>query len=249
MPWMDLPASQVDVFAFLMGMNYLEELEATDFGFYYAMIRDDPADGPPIYTLVVPFILPTTVMPVSNDAGSIYVIDVPVDDVTTLNFWVQTNTAGAFPPMPAIWQRLPYLYEQAPGRLIPTLKMNQENRYLQDRASLRNGTYAGFLGRPSLEDPSAGTVMGMPGSLYHQDCAIMLAQGPYPTRSMEHRVPCDIGVLRLRQQLADLARQVAAGATPPSVTADLTDVRGCDGHHVDDWRQLIPGTGLVDVTG
>jgi hypothetical protein len=29
----------------------------------------------------------------------------------------------------------------------------------------------------------------------------------------------------------------------------LTNVRGYDGHHVNDWRQLIPGTGLVDVTG
>ena len=226
------------------------EFEESDFGFYYAMIRDDAAGGPPAFTLVVPFVVPTTVVPISNDTGSVYVFDVPVDDVTTLNFWVQTNTAEELPRLPPIWERMPDLCEQMPNRLIATLKLNDQNRYLQDRNSMRNGRYAGFLGRPKLEDPVAGPVMwreaGGPASLFHQDLAIMLALGDYPTRSMEHTVPCDIGVLQLRRTLTHLAQQVAVGEAPPSVKADVAGVRCHSGRHVPDWRKLL--LGQVGVT-
>jgi nitrite reductase/ring-hydroxylating ferredoxin subunit len=216
------------------------ESEETDFGMYSVIIRDDPAGGTPIYTNVVAFVLPTTVI-ITIPNGSLYFIDVPVDDVTTLTFFVRTSTAEPLPELPPIWEQLPHLCQQMPGRLLASLTISEENRYLQDRDAMRNGSrYAGFLGRPSVEDPAPGMVLGIVGSLFHQDFAVLLSQGSYPTRSMEHPVPTDVTVLRLRRILAGLARQVAAGQAPPSLKADVTDVDGRDGHHVADWHDLVP---------
>jgi len=55
---------------------------------------------------------------------------------------------------------------------------------------------------------------------------------------MEHPVPADIAVLRLRRQLADLARQVAKGETPPALSVDVTNVRSHSGR-MDDWREHV----------
>jgi nitrite reductase/ring-hydroxylating ferredoxin subunit len=286
-PWMDLPASRLDIFGFVLPTNFLSELEnhadgahstlhhdisfdvqsvgkkmmedtfsvsieappirgeieETEFGFYYAIIRDDLAGGLPAFTLAVPFILPTTVIPLFTEVGAIYIINVPLDDVTTLNLWVQTNTGEELPAFPPIWERLPEICEQMPGRLVAGLKINEENGYLQDRNSMRHGRYAGFLGRARMEDPAPRQVfwrdLGGPSSLLHQDLAILLTQGAYPTRSMEHCVPCDNGVLWLRQQLTRLAQDVAAGESPQSATADVTDVRGW-GVYKAPWREILP---------
>jgi nitrite reductase/ring-hydroxylating ferredoxin subunit len=282
MPWMDLPASQLELTGFLCAMNYLAELEnhadgahitshrdahldpefkrpenthvgtsldappirseseETDFGMYSVIIRDDPAGSTPIYTNVVAFVMPTTVI-ITIPNGSLYFIDVPVDDVTTLTLFVRTSATGPLPQLPPIWEQLPHLCQQMPGRLLASLTISEENRYLQDRDAMRNGSrYSGFLGRPSVADRAPGMVLGIIGSLFHQDFAVMLSQGSYPTRSMEHPVPTDAAVLKLRRILAGLARQVAAGQAPPSLKADLTDVAGHDGHHVGDWHDLVP---------
>jgi hypothetical protein len=149
---------------------------------------------------------------------------VPVDDVTTMMFTVTFTDGGEAYDLPTLWDTLPWLWERVPGRLIATIKTTAENRYLQDRESLRNGSWAGF-----------------PAGLAQEDPAVLCSMGSYPTRSMEHIVPADIAITTLRRRLSLLARQVADGVELSAPVADTLNIRDREGpvNATADWRSLL----------
>jgi nitrite reductase/ring-hydroxylating ferredoxin subunit len=194
------------------------DIEETDFGFYYTSFQSDDAGVPA--ARVNAFVLPTTVM----ISPGFCTINVPLDDFTLIPFTVSYSTTGDVIQRPPMWESLPWLSEQAPGRLIAKTKEAEENRYLQDRSSMRRDSYAGF-----------------PAKLAQEDSAILLSMGSYPTRAMEHLVPYDKFVIALRKRLTLLAGQGAEGDVLPSAAADVSRVSDHLGQ-VDqqgDWRYLV----------
>jgi len=195
------------------------DLEETEFGMYCANLLQG-FQGVSKWARIDTVVLPTTVF----DSPSFCTISVPVDDVTMIPFTVSYSTQGELPRQPPGWEAFPWLYEQVPGRLIARPKVSEENRFLQDRASMRNGSHTGF-----------------PGKLAQEDVALWISMGSYPTRSMEHLVAYDGPVVALRKRLTELAQRAAANETLSAAMADTSSVREREGpiDERGDWRYLV----------
>jgi hypothetical protein len=87
-----------------------------------------------------------------------------------------------------------------------------DNNFNQDREAMRRReNWSGFRG------------------ITYEDAAMTTSMGPIYDRSLEHLVPADAAVVRLRQRLFDSMRLCETGAAPLGVElADLTHMRGFD---------------------
>lgn len=83
------------------------------------------------------------------------------------------------------------------------LRRNAQNRYLQDRESMKSSSFIGI-----------GRVFPV------HDIFITESQGPILPHDQEHLASSDVAILRARKQLAEAAAAVAAGNDPRGVVRD-----------------------------
>jgi phthalate 4,5-dioxygenase oxygenase subunit len=192
------------------------DVRDTDFGFHYAALRD-AGDGRNVHARVTAYVFPNTIMIPPN----MFVIhDVPVDDTHTdqiVTFWNRNapvdrkrglHVAGL--DQPGIW-------------VDDHMMLNAENRWMQDRAKMRAGSWSGLHG------------------LGQEDGAINLSQGPILDRTAETLVPADVACIRVRQMLL---QELSGGGEPLAVhprstqtikAVEVTVPRDAD------WEQSVPG--------
>jgi phenylpropionate dioxygenase-like ring-hydroxylating dioxygenase large terminal subunit len=154
------------------------------------------------YLRITNFIMPNSCAINGNEAdlgpgGCGMSWNVPIDD---LHHWRYSFTFHAKGPLPKDMMARTQAAEKIAGTDL--MRRNEENRYLQDRASMDTH----FIG--------LGKVFPV------HDIFITQSQGPILDHSEEHLATSDVAILRARKLLAEAAKAVAAGETPRGVVRD-----------------------------
>jgi nitrite reductase/ring-hydroxylating ferredoxin subunit len=213
----DLPDGMRDQ-AQVFSTDYAPSIDVrdTDFGFHYAAIRD-AGDGRNAHVRVTAYVFPNTIMIPPN----MFVIhDVPVDDTHTdqiVTFWNRNAPVDRVKGLDVAGLATPGVW------VNDHMMMNAENRWMQDREKMRNGSWSGLHG------------------LGQEDGAVNLSQGPILDRSAETLVPADIACIRVRQMLLkELASTDAPLAQRPVSTKTVAAVEVTIPRD-DDWEDSVPG--------
>ena len=173
------------------------QVERTDFGFRYVAIRRpiENADTHD-YLRITLFVAPFTVLIPPNDRYSLSILNIPLDDTHTMFYFV----AWADPRDPRQvgigqddWRR--FCAAQVGVDLDASFRpiRSLENRYLQNRESMRHGSHTGIEGIPN------------------QDMAMWETMGPIADRSRERLGASDVAIVQFRRIMVDAARAVAGG--------------------------------------
>jgi phthalate 4,5-dioxygenase oxygenase subunit len=194
------------------------EVRDTDFGFHYAALRD-AGDGRNVHARITAYVFPNTTMIPPN----MFVIHyVPYDDTHTaqiVTYWDKERPVDRE-------RTLRVLGLDQPGVWIDDhIEQRAENRWMQDRAKMRAGSWSGLVG------------------LGQEDSAVNISQGPILDRTKETLVPADVACIHVRKMLLnelDRPAQSAPFAAAPQRTATIQALevkipRGAD------WTQSVPG--------
>lgn len=209
-----------------MQRNLAPRLEAddTDFGFYYAAIREmGDAAGQRTEARVAAFVAPCLVL---NPNGDIATFVVPQGDTRTAFihvFWSDTQALGEEPLRSRHLEFIglsPRVLE-AFGLTDATIGRNDHphptNNFYQDREAMRR-------------DESWS---GLPG-LIEEDVAACVSAGPLRDRSREVLSASDVGVTRLYRALKACADATAQGTDLPALSPAI------------DWRSVVGTHGVID---
>jgi phthalate 4,5-dioxygenase len=212
-----------------------QEVLDTEWGFYYAALRDINATGEqPARTEVriAAFVAPCIVL---NPNGDIASWVVPLSDTRTAFFhcfWSDSERLGVEPAR----SRMLGFVGLTPAKLLAfgltddTIgsadRPNPGNNFLQDRSAMRSGR----------------SWSGLPG-LIEEDVVVSVASGAVRDRSRETLSASDVGVARLARSLLSCADAVEAGRAPLAQRAGM-DWAGVVGTHGDlgpgGWKALLP---------
>jgi nitrite reductase/ring-hydroxylating ferredoxin subunit len=207
------------------------EVQETDFGFYYAAIRDIE-DGAERRTeaRIAAFVAPFTVL---NPNGDIATFVIPQSDTRTAFFHVFWSDRDAINREPLRTQHLDFiglspavldgfgLTDETIGR--PD-RPGAANHFMQDRDAMRRGE----------------SWSGLPG-LIEEDVAASVSAGSVRDRSDEVLSSADVGISRLYRCLQACVDAVEEGTRPPGVerVGGWRDVVG-------GWRDVVGTHGVVD---
>jgi len=222
-----------------MQHNLAPRIEAatTDFGFYYAALRDMiEGDGSiRTETRVTAFITPFTVM---NPNGDVMVIIVPLTSTRSLFWHVFWSEAEDINLEPLRSRQLEFLglTDQTLehfGITIETIDRPENpgpaNNFHQDRIAMR----------------ASNSWSGMPG-LVEEDIAVTVSSGPIRDRSRELLVAADVAVNRLYRTLLGAVDDV--GSDPvANIAWDVIGGMQADIRPGDDWRPLVPGLQIASA--
>ena len=201
------------------------EAEDTEFGFYYCATRKGARPGANgeatknvrVYPMIMPY---TRVIPSPNLDFTVF--EVPADDEHTSTF---ISVHGAKPvDRGAILKILGLDNPRYWSEKDCTFRATWDDRFGQDREKMREN-WTGFTG------------------IEVEDAAMGMSQGPINDRTLEHLVPADRAIVKIRRLLLDSARLVEKGQEPIGVAADLSKVTApCD---LDipiaaRWQDLVP---------
>lgn len=206
------------------------ELEETDFGFHYAAIRK--MQNGQSQVRMTAFAAPYSCFISPGDHAH---VSVPQDDTHTRFYNIMWSATERLDAGPARERLLKFygltddiLDQQGIRSLMPPPgPLGVRNHFVQDREAMRRGeTFTGHLG------------------LTAEDAVMTVSIGSISDYRGEHLVPADLGVVRLRRLMSELARRVAAGDIAPGLQMK-TDPRNIgapsgvlgDG---EDWRKLVP---------
>jgi phthalate 4,5-dioxygenase oxygenase subunit len=218
------------------------EAEETDFGFYYAAIREITGeDGRRTEARVAAFVAPCTVL---NPNGDIATLVVPMADGKSAFFHVFWSATEEINREPLRTKHLEFLglepqvldaFGLTDGSFGRVDRPNLHNHFLQDRKAMREGR----------------SWSGLPG-LIEEDVAAAASGGSLRDRREEVLSTADIGISRLYRSLLACADAVEQGAQPPGLgkSIDWSTVVGTHGA-IDGrtWRDLLPGrTASQEVT-
>jgi len=174
------------------------ESERTDFGVRNYAIRD-AGDGRR-YVRINNFIMPNKVAAVGNEGrlGEGYTIHwhVPVDDESHVRFDFFFNRVR-----PVARER--YEQELAIELVDNRYRRNKQNRYLQDRESMKTDNFSGMGDHYAAQDAFAAET-----------------PGPIHDRSREHLGTTDVCIVAARRQLLAAIASVQAGRDPVHVIRD-----------------------------
>jgi len=186
------------------------ELHDTRFGYYYAAFRRttrrDTAGAEIRNVRVVPFVLPTTRI-IPAPSVQFTVLEIPRDDENNSTYLVVHGDKAIDRPKLRAMMGLvaPYWSEDD-----HTFRASWRDRFGQDRRRMKE-SWTGFAG------------------VEQEDCIIALSMGPILDRTVEHMVPADRAVTRIRRLLIDCVRRVERGEDPLGVGCeDLTRVAAYD---------------------
>jgi phthalate 4,5-dioxygenase len=198
------------------------EVEYTPFGFHYAALRDASAPGKQ-YVRVTAFVMPYTAF-IAGTNGSVIVV--PRDD-TSCSLYLAANIPGGGNGRTAGGGGMnrgidPSVWGPEPGNRRLRLPA-------QDREAMSSGkSFAGFRGGNRI-----------------QDAAVQMSEGKIYDRRMEHLVPADLAIIRMRRLLTDSIKLVEEGEKPLGLGEgyDFSNVSGAAA--VMDvgarWQELVPG--------
>jgi phthalate 4,5-dioxygenase len=209
------------------------EVEDTEFGFYYAAVRDiGDAGHPSTEARVAAFVAPCLVL---NPNGDIATFVVPMADQRTAFihvFWSETEALNEEPLRSRHLKFIGLAPEvlDAFGLTVTTLGLadrpNAANNFHQDREAMRH----------------RGSWSGLPG-LIEEDVAASVSAGPVRDRTAEMLCASDVGVSRLYRALLACAEAVEKGQDPLGIARDVdwSTVAGTHGA-IDGraWRDLLP---------
>jgi nitrite reductase/ring-hydroxylating ferredoxin subunit len=182
----------------------LYEVMPTDFGFVVATGRE-PANGPVMWNINVMLMPFHKIISSIPHAAHVWA---PIDDENTMLYSVNFH-----PSRPLTEQDLA---RETSWRGIHTENIpgtdhairNKDNDYLIDRELQASGqSYTGMKG--------LGT----------QDCAIQESMGAIAERSVEHLLPCDAAIIKIRKLLLQTLTDHAAGKTLPGMQPESYRVR------------------------
>jgi phthalate 4,5-dioxygenase len=186
-------------FALSEDMSPRLEAEDTAYGFRYAAIRK-PAQNPDTeqYVRVTLFVAPITSFippPLNPDLPAHAQIFVPMDEHTTMLYDVFFSQNGT----PVDQTELRKNLHATPGIDLDADYFrlgNRQNRWLQDRKAMKNGSWVGIEG------------------FQNQDIAAQESMGAVVDRSQEHLGTSDIAVIRMRRRMLQNVRGHEAGEAP-----------------------------------
>ena len=209
------------------------EAEETQFGFHYAALRENAAEGNTlarITSFVAPFI-------VLNPNGDIATIMVPMNNYQTHFihvFWSEDKKLGIEPlrseQLEFVGLNKEHLDKYGISRKTfgSPQAASIHNRFMQDRDAMRAGK----------------TFSGLPG-LIEEDIAVVVSAGVIRDRRHEKLVIADIGIQRLYFSLLKLAKQVEDGEIPTGLgdDVDYSEIVGVTGNieKGEKWQKLAPG--------
>ena len=216
------------------------ELELTDFGFHYAAIRNLPSDTDAAQVRMTAYAAPYACFISPGDHAH---ISVPQDDTHTRLYNVmwsrdQRLDAGEAPDrLIAMYGLTDEILDRQGIRatMPPPGPLGRRNHFVQDRDAMRSGeTFTGHLG------------------LTAEDAVMTVTIGSISDYRGEHLTPADLGVVRLRRAVNDIATSVAAGREPVGLRP-RTDTRriGAPSGVLAagaDWRLLVPDHARLDKT-
>jgi phthalate 4,5-dioxygenase oxygenase subunit len=182
------------------------EAEDTPYGFRYAAIRRPIADPETTkYVRVTQFVAPffCFIPPPLDTAQPVHTqIFVPIDDTNTMMFDVYFSQDGS--PVSGPEMRKKLRAERGVDLDADDFRLaKKENRWLQDRAAMRNGSWTGIEG------------------FQNQDIAAQESMGAVVDRSREHLGMSDIAVIRMRRRMLANIAQMEAGAAPFGTGSDI----------------------------
>jgi phthalate 4,5-dioxygenase oxygenase subunit len=187
------------------------EFEERPNSFRYAAIRRVP-DGKK-YVRITEFIGPWFSF-TPGDQGSCFIC-IPVDDVHTAFWSIRYDRKS--PIMESPWKP-----KSDPMHWPPSLPGGREQRWGQDRESMKHGTFSGFKQH-----------------FFHEDVSVAASQGRIASRTKEFLNGGDEGVFRLRKLLLKAVSDHQTGALPEPL-APSAPIRITAGHGVlesdVDWR-------------
>ncbi|MDQ4024280.1 MAG: Rieske 2Fe-2S domain-containing protein [Actinomycetota bacterium] len=178
------------------------EFDYHPWGFFNAAVRDA---GGKRYLRIKPLILPWyTIVPPSPEGDYLWHAFVPIDDVTTLSWYLWYNKDRPIDT----------------ARFAPAFGLGLDEPDF-DPDNFRRG----WSIRSSFDQDRAGmkentSFSGIDG-IALQDIAIVESMGPLVDRSREHLGVGDAAIARLRALLLKSVRTFAAGDLPPSLEADV----------------------------
>ena len=208
------------------------ELEATDFGFHYAAIRQLPGQEGSAQVRITAFAAPYTCFISPGDHAH---ISVPQDDTHTRFYniiWNRGQKLDCGAARDAVIKFYGLTDQQLDAQgiraaMAPLGPLGQRNNFVQERAAMRAGlTFTGNLG------------------LTAEDAIMTVSIGSISDYRSEHLVPADFGVVRLRRMLNDISRAVTSGQEP--VGLHLKTNSRCIGAPSgilaagESWRTLVP---------
>ena len=195
------------------------QVQRTGYGFRYAALRRPIVDSANNeYVRLTVFVAPFTVLIPPNDRYSLANVNVPVDDTHTMFLFIAWGDDAATVPDTESWRK--FLGNQKgldlDGEYKPLRSL--DNRFWQDRASMKAGNFTGIRGFPN------------------QDIAMWVTMGPIADRSRDVLGASDVAIVEFRRQMLDAAKAVRDGGAPIGTGADRipTAVRS--------YQKIVPKT-------
>jgi len=208
-----------------MQFNLAPRLEAqdSDFGFYYAALRDSP-DATTVEARVTAFVAPFTVL---NPNGDIMSLLVPIDDTHTVFYHVFWSPTEPLNREPLRSRHLDFIgltddalvrFGLTPDTLGTPGTPSPANNFQQDRVAMRGGM----------------SFSGLPG-LIEEDVAVAVSSGPVRDRTREVLCGADVAIRRLYNALLRALDQ-------PVPLIDYQTIAGTRAQLDSraDWRELLP---------
>jgi phthalate 4,5-dioxygenase oxygenase subunit len=170
------------------------QFEPTSYGFRYAALRK-PIKNPDTdqYVRTTLFIAPFTVLIPPNNQYNLAQMLVPIDDVNTMFYWIAWHPDAKKGITQEAWRK--FCAATVGVDLNPdyTKKRNLANRFMQDRAAMRQGDFTGIVGIPA------------------QDMAMWESMGPIADRSRDHPGSSDVAVVQFRRMMIAAAKKFQEG--------------------------------------
>jgi phthalate 4,5-dioxygenase oxygenase subunit len=168
------------------------QFQPTPFGFRYAAIRTPNANtATHDYVRITLFVAPFTVIIPPNDQYKLAQMLFPIDDENTMFYFIAWHEEKGI--VQESWRK--FCYARVGVDLDENYRKirNLENRFLQDRAAMKDGDFTGIKGIPA------------------QDMAMWESMGPITDRSDDNLGLSDIAVIQFRRQMIKAARRVRDG--------------------------------------
>jgi phthalate 4,5-dioxygenase oxygenase subunit len=212
------------------------QVQPTSYGLKYAAIRR-PIQNSAVqdYVRMTLFVAPFTVMIPPNSVYGLANVNVPIDDTHSIFYfiaWNETPTGGIDQEE---WRK--FLGAQVGIDVDSSYRKlrNLANNYLQDRMSMKNGSFTGIRGIPN------------------QDIAMWETMGPIADRSVERLGASDQAIVSFRRVMVDAVQRFVKGepaiGTVNEERAAQASLRSFEGMLAKgaDWQHLDTAQGQAEA--
>jgi phthalate 4,5-dioxygenase len=173
------------------------QVQGTSYGFRYAALRKPiSSSATHDYVRATVFVAPVTVLIPPNDLYNVANVNAPVDDTHTAFYFIAWGHPLTTPDTDT-WRTF---LGVRPGTDLDSSYVplrTIDNRFWQDRAAMKSGSFTGITGFPN------------------QDIAMWVTMGPIADRSRDRLGASDLAIVEFRRRMLDAVRAFRAGA--PSI--------------------------------